>query len=52
MGVSVGRDIKALGRSISGGRSGAYEEEVAKAVEEALRGWRTPRSSAPTRSLP
>jgi uncharacterized protein YbjQ (UPF0145 family) len=37
MGVSVGRDIKALGRSISGGRSGAYEEEVAKAVQEALR---------------
>ena len=37
MGVSMGRDIKALGRSISGGRSGAYEEEVAKGVQEALR---------------
>ena len=37
MGISMGRDIKAFGRSISGGRSGAYEEEVAKAVQEALR---------------
>lgn len=37
MGVSMGRDIKALGRSISGGRSGAYEEEVANGVQEALR---------------
>ena len=35
MGVHVGRDIKALGRSIVGGRSGTYEEEFAKAVREA-----------------
>lgn len=32
MGVHIGRDIKALGRSIVGGRSGAYEQEFAKAV--------------------
>ena len=35
MGVHFGRDIKALGRSIVGGRSGTYEEEFAKAVGEA-----------------
>lgn len=35
MGVHLGRDIKALGRSIVGGRSGTYEEEFAKAVREA-----------------
>jgi uncharacterized protein YbjQ (UPF0145 family) len=35
MGVHIGRDIKALGRSIVGGRSGAYEAEFAKAVREA-----------------
>jgi uncharacterized protein YbjQ (UPF0145 family) len=35
MGVHVGRDLKALGRSIVGGRSGTYEEEFAKAVREA-----------------
>jgi uncharacterized protein YbjQ (UPF0145 family) len=35
MGVHIGRDIKALGRSIVGGRSGAYEDEFAKAVREA-----------------
>ena len=32
MGVHLGRDIKALGRSIVGGRSGTYEQEFAKAV--------------------
>ena len=35
MGVHLGRDIKALGRSIVGGRSGTYEQEFAKAVGEA-----------------
>ena len=35
MGVHVGRDFKALGRSIVGGRSGTYEQEFAKAVREA-----------------
>jgi uncharacterized protein YbjQ (UPF0145 family) len=35
MGVHLGRDLKALGRSIVGGRSGTYEEEFAKAVDEA-----------------
>lgn len=35
MGVHIGRDIKALGRSIVGGRSGTYEQEFAKAVREA-----------------
>jgi uncharacterized protein YbjQ (UPF0145 family) len=35
MGVHIGRDIKALGRSIVGGRSGTYEVEFAKAVREA-----------------
>ena len=35
MGVHIGRDIKALGRSIVGGRSGAYEQEFAKAVHQA-----------------
>jgi uncharacterized protein YbjQ (UPF0145 family) len=35
MGVHIGRDIKALGRSIVGGRSGTYEAEFAKAVREA-----------------
>lgn len=35
MGVHLGRDIKALGRSIVGGRSGTYEQEFAKAVREA-----------------
>ena len=35
MGVHLGRDIKALGRSIVGGRSGTYDEEFAKAVREA-----------------
>jgi uncharacterized protein YbjQ (UPF0145 family) len=35
MGVHIGRDIKALGRSIVGGRSGTYEKEFARAVREA-----------------
>ena len=35
MGVHIGRDIKAFGRSIVGGRSGTYEQEFAKAVHEA-----------------
>ena len=35
MGVHLGRDIKALGRSIVGGRSGTYEQEFAKGVREA-----------------
>jgi uncharacterized protein YbjQ (UPF0145 family) len=35
MGVHFGRDIKALGRSIVGGRSGTYEQEFSKAVREA-----------------
>ena len=35
MGVHIGRDIKAWGRGIVGGRSGTYEEEFAKAVREA-----------------
>jgi uncharacterized protein YbjQ (UPF0145 family) len=35
MGVHLGRDLKAFGRSLVGGRSGAYEEEFAKAVREA-----------------
>ena len=35
MGVHVGRDLKALGRSIVGGRSATYEQEFAKAVGEA-----------------
>jgi uncharacterized protein YbjQ (UPF0145 family) len=35
MGVHFGRDIKALGRSIVGGRSGTYEQEFGKAVREA-----------------
>ena len=35
MGVHFGRDIKALGRSIVGGRSRTYEEEFVKAVREA-----------------
>lgn len=32
MGVHIGRDIKAFGRSIVGGRSGTYEQEFAKAA--------------------
>ena len=35
MGVHIGRDLKAFGRSIVGGRSAAYEEEFEKAVREA-----------------
>jgi uncharacterized protein YbjQ (UPF0145 family) len=35
MGVHFGRDIKALGRSIVGGRSATYEQEFGKAVREA-----------------
>lgn len=35
MGVHFGRDIKAFGRSIVGGRSGTYEQEFGKAVREA-----------------
>lgn len=37
MGVSMGRDIKAFGRGVVGGRSSAYEEEVAKGVRDALK---------------
>jgi uncharacterized protein YbjQ (UPF0145 family) len=35
MGVHIGRDLKAFGRSIVGGRSATYEQEFAKAVAEA-----------------
>lgn len=35
MGVHLGRDLKAFGRSIVGGRSATYEKEFAKAVGEA-----------------
>ncbi len=34
MGVHIGKDIKALGRNIVGGRSAAYEKEVATAVAD------------------
>ena len=33
MGVAIGKDFKALGRNITGGRSGAYEGEVAEALD-------------------
>ena len=35
MGVHFGRDLKAFGRSIVGGRSGTYEHEFGKAGREA-----------------
>lgn len=35
MGVHIGRDLKALGRSIVGGRSGTYEQEFTKAAVQA-----------------
>jgi uncharacterized protein YbjQ (UPF0145 family) len=34
MGVNIGKDITAGLRNIVGGRSGAYEGEIAKAVEQ------------------
>ena len=56
MGVHLGQDIKALGRSIVGGRSGTYEKEFANAVREAKdscgarprRSARTPSSRSPS----
>ena len=34
-GVNVGKDFKALGRNLVGGRAGAYEDEIGKAQNEA-----------------
>ena len=48
MGVHLGRDIKALGRSIVGGRSGTYEQEFGKAVREAKHELRAGRRSMRT----
>ena len=36
MGVALGKDIRAWGRGIVGGRSADYEAEVKKAVSEAM----------------
>lgn len=36
MGVNVGKDITAGFRNLVGGRSKAYEREIAKAVEQAM----------------
>jgi uncharacterized protein YbjQ (UPF0145 family) len=35
-GVNVGKDFKAFGRNIVGGRAGAYEDEIGKAQAEAM----------------
>ena len=35
-GVNVGKDFKALGRNLVGGRAGAYEEEIDKGQSEAM----------------
>ena len=35
-GVNVGKDFKALGRNIVGGRAGAYEDEIDKGQSEAM----------------
>ena len=34
LGINIGKDLMAGLRNIAGGRSGAYEGEIAKAVEE------------------
>ncbi len=35
-GVNVGKDFKAFGRNIVGGRAGAYEDEIGKGQSEAM----------------
>jgi uncharacterized protein YbjQ (UPF0145 family) len=35
-GVNVGKDFKAFGRNLVGGRAGAYEDEIGKAQNEAM----------------
>jgi uncharacterized protein YbjQ (UPF0145 family) len=35
-GVNVGKDFKAFGRNIVGGRAGAYEDEIDKGQGEAM----------------
>jgi uncharacterized protein YbjQ (UPF0145 family) len=35
-GVNVGKDFKAFGRNIVGGRAGAYEDEIDKGQNEAM----------------
>ena len=35
-GIHVGKDFKAFGRNIVGGRAGAYEDEIGKAQSEAM----------------
>ena len=35
-GVNVGKDFKALGRNLVGGRAGAYEDEIDKGQNEAM----------------
>jgi uncharacterized protein YbjQ (UPF0145 family) len=35
-GVNVGKDFKALGRNLVGGRAGAYEDEIDRGQSEAM----------------
>jgi len=35
-GINIGKDFKAIGRNIVGGRSQAYEDELGKAQSEAM----------------
>ena len=35
-GVNVGKDFKAFGRNLVGGRAGAYEDEIDKGQKEAM----------------
>jgi len=35
-GINVGKDLKAFGRNLVGGRAGAYEDEIGKAQNEAM----------------
>jgi len=35
-GIHIGKDFKALGRNLVGGRSGVYEDEIDKAQSEAM----------------
>jgi uncharacterized protein YbjQ (UPF0145 family) len=36
MGIALGKDVKAWGRGLVGGRSGDYEKEITTAVSEAM----------------